>query len=417
MIPAPRAARNGRRTGAVLILVVGMTAMLAALALVFLARMRADAEDSAVVGREVQARLMWHAALMYLQETSVIGWGPDVDPPGAGGRIPGSMAFGWTDLRNGSLGPRGQRGSPGVATGPDGLPVPTWWQSGWGTYVPSPLDAQLPAEGRRRWPCPGSAVRIGMGVPVRTPYAIQATLAPNPLLPLPAHGTVGDAAWDATEWNDGADRSEWPSAWTTTAYRISGGNAGTPGALDPQPVSDTWAAFSSGLREGDALAMRPGTEGGWFRIYREVLADHDNDGSPAYDLVALHDPATPQYKNWNVFIIACGSGSTRGFRFWDLPAGDPRRALEPVTARESGHWTDQAIFETLRSSERIRWYRVEWTGHASGGLGLERDEREWLLSDQVNDRYANPAPTRTTPNSKGGSFAWIQPLTSEPEKW
>ena len=69
---------------------------------------------------------------------------------------------------------------------------------------------------------------------------------------------------------------------------------------------------------------------GWFRVYRETPADRDNDGDPYYDRVAYPDD------HHATFIVTCGAGATAGFRFWDLPANDPNRAVEPVTASESG---------------------------------------------------------------------------------
>ena len=60
------AVRQGAaRRGALLILVAGIAALMVALSVAFLTRMRADAEENAMVVREAQARLMLVAACSY----------------------------------------------------------------------------------------------------------------------------------------------------------------------------------------------------------------------------------------------------------------------------------------------------------------------------------------------------------------
>jgi hypothetical protein len=62
------------RQGTILIIVAGVSALLAALALAFLARMRSDTEESQYLLQHAQAKIMLAAACNYVQETSRLGW-------------------------------------------------------------------------------------------------------------------------------------------------------------------------------------------------------------------------------------------------------------------------------------------------------------------------------------------------------
>jgi len=77
------------RRGAILIIVAGLAVLLAGLALTFLIRLRADAEESAATVREVQSRIMLVVACTYIQEAARLGW--DLSPtshPTWAGRYP-----------------------------------------------------------------------------------------------------------------------------------------------------------------------------------------------------------------------------------------------------------------------------------------------------------------------------------------
>jgi len=134
------AVRQGAaRRGALLILVAGIAALMVALSVAFLTRMRADAEENAMVVREAQARLMLVAACSYVQEASRLGWDDPATPEHEEG-------YGWVDVRDGKLGPKP------VATGAD--------------------DAS-------RFPI-GRAGRFPMHAMVRPPYAVSPAQA-NPM--------------------------------------------------------------------------------------------------------------------------------------------------------------------------------------------------------------------------------------------
>ena len=136
------------RHGSVLIVVTAITSLFLSVCLVFIARMRSDAEESLLIRQEAQARIMLNAALHYIQETSRLGW----DDP----RTPEhEEAYGWIDIRDGQPGPRGARGEP-LALTADGAPI---------------TDA---------FPVPGFAARCPMHVFERTPFALALTYAYNP---------------------------------------------------------------------------------------------------------------------------------------------------------------------------------------------------------------------------------------------
>ncbi|HYE04088.1 MAG TPA: hypothetical protein VEL07_01095 [Planctomycetota bacterium] len=130
------------RHGAVLIVVAGLAAVIAAMALAFLARMRADADDSAVLVREVQARLMLAAALQYVNESGRLGHGEE--------------AFGWRDVRSGLPGPRDLFGRK--------------------LYVGDDLTGIGGA-----FPAVGGVARCPVQRLIRPPYAIRQDLVPNPI--------------------------------------------------------------------------------------------------------------------------------------------------------------------------------------------------------------------------------------------
>jgi hypothetical protein len=485
----------------VLIIVAGLASILLVLAVAFLARMRSDSQETNAILSEVQSRLMMHAALMYVQETSRLGWGDTV-----------GEAYGWTDVRDGGLGPRGARPAGGAGAG-SAIPAPEWWtkHSGWPAYKWDADDADLPPIGARRggWPLPGTATRCPMAVCEVPPYATQLTFSYTPVMPplaygdpswgvawAPYPGSKSDPTWTFNIY------SAWPNAWIPRIF------AGGKGMLDPQPVLESWGDFRNGkanpaATSGDwtherfdssgrpipgatqQLAVIPGTENNsWFRIYRETQADHDcvdNVGQPGtewWDKVALYDPTqpktagTPKVHNWSVFIVACGAGGTRGYRFWNdaeisawegahgLPAGTGR-ALEPVTAEESGLFPDQSTFAGMLASSRILWFRCEWSALESGSRttgiyndGLWRasahpwmhdgvmqwDPKAWppgsyhtlvspmVMSYNFNAQYAmtevtgsaSPDISDTRSNSPkvyAGNIRWLQRLDRDPVLW
>jgi len=212
------------RRGTILIIVAGISALLASLALTFLVRNRSDAEETQATIRDVQARLMLVAACNYIQECSRLGWDQypttptetnDVFPTGSGDAIMVPVheeTFGWIDVRDGSIGPKTQEGrqcwSPALVLN-DGIRV------------------------RPRWPAPDSIARCPMFVWKRTKYATSLHAAYNPI-----------------QQHD-------PSASDYLMPYLRN--------PDPQSAGGTWAEH----KRGDNTPRVQTVDKSWFRVLRE----------------------------------------------------------------------------------------------------------------------------------------------------
>jgi hypothetical protein len=192
------------RSGTILIIVAGISALLASLTLTFLVQMRSDLEESQLVVKEARSRLMLIAACNYVMESSRLGWSAAPGDPTEG--------FGWIDVRDGTVGPKNQSGTL-VGGG-----MARW------------IDLAL-APGQR------PAVRCPMFVERRPPFAVMPTVAPNPiphegpdlgkalcLKPDPIPVVDAQAQWDL--WVAG-DRTPDPKAPCETWFRVYRDGAAT----------------------------------------------------------------------------------------------------------------------------------------------------------------------------------------------
>ncbi len=151
-------ARSGPRSGTVLIIVAGISALLSSLALVFLLEGRNDLQEMTILVHEAQARLMLTAACDFIQERARLGL--DSAALTSGEHIEG---HGWIDVRDGSLGPR-----PNTAA----------ITSAERALTPYPVD---PGDvGKTNFPI-GVPQRFPMHVLVQPPYAIQLATGYNPV--------------------------------------------------------------------------------------------------------------------------------------------------------------------------------------------------------------------------------------------
>jgi hypothetical protein len=227
------------RRGFILILVAGVCVLVAGLILTFVARMRSDAADNQVLVRQTQARLMLAAACAYILEAGRIGHETDTYNSSTGlpiGLPAHEEAFGWVDVRDGSLGPKRSVSDPSnvFAPGPSGSP------------------GVFPRIG-------GRALRCPMAVRQRPPFAIAAEQAPNAINTDPAAPAFG-----------------------------------LPLLLrpDPQPVgmdATTFAVDAADFRTGDPR-LRPVTVNlSWFRVYRD---------GPATFTITCGAGATHGFKDW-----------------------------------------------------------------------------------------------------------------------
>lgn len=167
----------GTRAGTILIVVAGISALLMSVTLAYLVNMRSDMEESELVVREAQARLVLIAGLQYIQEASRLGWDRPATPEH-------EEAFGWTDVRDGSAGPKDRLGNPLYAVG----------------------SGVFPDIG-------GRAARFPLYAMEKPPYAVKTAFAYNPA---PMDASLG--------WRD------------LVNYRKP----------DPQPAAETWNEFEQG---------------------------------------------------------------------------------------------------------------------------------------------------------------------------
>ena len=217
--------RDHGRSGTVLIIVAGVSALLSSLALVFLIEGRSDIEEMTVLVHEAQARLMLTAACSYIQEASRLGWEPQ------GSTTTEHLeAHGWIDVRDGGLGPRS---TTGVITP--------------GNRAATRYPVDPAGLGQATFPI-GVPMRFPMYVMVQPPYAIQLATGYNPVQMI-----APDSGKSYLRYPD-------PQPVTANGWRrdpahpegtVTGANFATWAAGDPTPRSNS-------------LGMS------WFRIVREA---------------------------------------------------------------------------------------------------------------------------------------------------
>jgi hypothetical protein len=289
------------RRGTILIVVAGISALLASLALAFLVHMRSDVEEANALVNEVQAHLMLVAGCNYIQEASRLGYDRIALPitpvtlpttPAAQDQLfHHDEGFGWVDVRDGTMGPKDQNGY-------------LVWMDAQGNPIPGSgadwKDLNIPANQR-------PVMRGLMYVENRPPFAIQQTVAQNPI------------------------------------STVAGTNFGIPLLVnpDPMPVADlTKASYRSDYILGDTSANAQFYVASWFRIFRET---------PATFIVTCGAGDTRGWSSWSEII---GSGGTNN--------GQPRLSMANVV--EANYFNgDSTLFQTLLDSSVILYYRVEWS--------------------------------------------------------
>jgi hypothetical protein len=158
---------SAHRHGTVLIIVAGVSALLAAMALTFLVRMRSDVEESHLVVRETQAHIMKVAACNFIMESARLGWDPKL--PNGNRSTSHREAFGWIDVRTGLPGPRGEDGKRLGPVDASGIPIAgADGEPKWDEWTDLTLaDAVRPAK------------RCAMFVMQRPPFAVAPKVAVN----------------------------------------------------------------------------------------------------------------------------------------------------------------------------------------------------------------------------------------------
>jgi hypothetical protein len=243
-----------RRSGTILIIVAGIAAILAAMTLAFLMRMRSDSEESLQLTKEIQARVMLSAGLMYVSETARLGWDKE--------------SFGWCDLRTGLPGPRDNLGNM--------------------LYTGNAADgkgANFPA-------VEGAAARCPMYVMRRPPYAIKMKVTYNPI-PL-------DATKSWAELISGEELDPQPES-STWADFVAGDKRPGPAAMVP-----SWfRVYRSGIATF-IITCGAGPSLG-YRTWNEVVADGQQDlfgSSEAFDEARRSDAYFWYQAEWNAAIAA-----------------------------------------------------------------------------------------------------------------
>ncbi len=267
--------RNAQRRGTILIAVAGLVALMTSLALAFTLRMRSDGEEVGQVVHESQARIMLVAGCNYVQECARIGW----NRPGDAALIRHKEAYGWIDVRDGSVG-------PSIDDGGDAqVPVPVW--------SPTLVEDRDGNGGSDRpaWPAPGSVARCPMYVMQRPPFAIRLTVACNPIS-------------DPTSPDFGIPYLK---------YR------------DPLPVVDDavdhWA--------GDTAPRPTSLDLGWFRVYREAAAAIvPAPSAAARFVVSCGSGSSRGFRDWDEVR---GASATASF-------GGDRLLFDAAVAAESRMW-------------------------------------------------------------------------------
>lgn len=263
-----------RRSGAILILVAGISALLLILALSFLVRMRSDAEETRLLMCEGQAHIMLTAGCAYIQEASRLGYDAGHHEEG----------YGWIDVRDGHLGPKP------TATGADD-------------------DSRFPVN---------SVARCPMYVMRRPPYAIRLTAAYNPIDTTPGSPDYGlpylrnpDPQPVSATWNDFATGDATPAASSVDqswfrVCRISGarfivtcGAGGTRGWRD-------WSELNS--VGGPAARAQFNDDSAFFDslLQSEVRLWYEVEWSAAVNdpsYMVMHQDIRPDHFYWKPFNV------------------------------------------------------------------------------------------------------------------
>jgi hypothetical protein len=233
------------RSGTILIIVAGISALLAAMALTFLAQMRSDVEESQFVLQHAQAKIMLAAGCNYIQETSRIGWdrSKDASPsppiPVVDGLRIHEEAFGWIDVRTGKTGPLNRAGE------------------------------SLMGSDTTKWPHIGTFVRCPMFLRRVPPFATSLATGSNPIL-----------VKDPSSPEYGYPLMRYPDPQPLD-------NLNSYDHASPGSVSDTrYLDFA----KGDPTPRTETLGKAWFRVFRD---------GPGTFIITCGSGATLGYKDWN----------------------------------------------------------------------------------------------------------------------
>ena len=346
--------QHRHRSGTILIIVAGVSALMASFALAFLMHARSDIEEVSATMHDAQARIMLTAACSYISEASRLGWDPVTSL-----RAPRTTSkehvegHGWIDVRDGSMGPRTVT-APITQAQRDGNPHPL-----------DPTVASDPnAQGALHFPV-GVPRRFPMHVWERPPYAIRQQVNYNPV--------------DYAGTDQGRSYLRYPDPQPA----LPSNRRQDP--QNPAGNASEWAEWVA----GDNRPRQDSTAQAWFRILREPTGA--------------------------VFTVTCGAGGTWGYRDWNtevIPDGatalfnnDPE-LFKSLQTQEIRLWyrvewnaaTTSIDMNYLREHHEHKWGVSTMTYQGGGGS---------------NNGYSGQF---MAPNM-GGTIQWIQRLRHEPAVW
>jgi hypothetical protein len=352
-MPQPRS-----RQGTILIIVAGVSALMASLALTFLVRMRSDVQESELLMREAQAHIMLVAACHYIQEASRIGYDfSPTPPPGAPPTSAAAMplpptgyhreAYGWIDIRDGAVGPK--------ATAIPSSPLATGDAAARAKYGVDD-DTFFPQQSVRRF---------DLYVKNIPPYAISLNPAPNAIDPA---------------------------------------TGGVPWLVEPDPkpqVADSFAAFE----RGDPTPRQDSTGRSWFRLLRCGAGPNAN--------LARYNAAT--------FVVTCGAGGTRGFRSRDWGTmsaterglfGNDVATLATLEADETRLWY---LVEWSPAVGGLHQFNL--VHHRGPTRDANNDEYTFNQYSQFPPNHSFYTHSHSKERNFGGTIRYVQRLTHEPPEW
>ncbi len=351
------------RRGTLLIIVAGVVALLAALAIGMLVRMRSDADEMALVEQEAQVRIMLSAALSYIDEAGRLGY----DSDSAFATVRHREGCGWIDVRDGQLGPR------------DNLdPLASEPLFSWSSRDPEGR------RGYRAWPAPDSIARCPMHVLTRPHFAVRPTVAPNPIDADPASPRFGLPLL--------TNKDPLPVESTPGVFDFGGPSPGFRG-WDPRPRMET-------------------TGRAWFRAYRLD--------------VAPTTAATAPDASWATFVVTCGSGGTLGWRDWNeveaagaaATFGDDPRLFGDLSAHEIRAWyrVEWSPYVAPNDCHNAHPYiEGQWSPFDSF-MSFSPNASDCWTSDGSTSGQSSWATTPHVVNQVG-TFRYVQRLRVAPERW
>ena len=354
---------NAHRRASVLVVIAGVLAMLSTLSVAFLMRMRQDAQESDLVVHLAQCRLMLHAGMQFVQESSRLGYATAADPS--------IEAWGWIDVRDGAIGPKGNGGAQ-------------LWTAG-------------------KWPAPGTVKRAPMYMVKRPPFAVVPHMYPNRI------PTETDPAIDP-QYKD---------------------HFGIPvlAKPDPMPAFDpTLGAYSGSTVQradwvkGDLQPIDASLGLAWFRVYRELGTEIDRpakSGEPgATFVITVGSGGTQGFKDW-AEVTAAGA---------DAQFGASQSMFNSLLAAELRQWYRVEWSAAVGGGE-MRVHKPplslnkQWAGRdltsAVGGKYRTNHARSPLNSSRSREKEYGGGETYSSaePRNYVGTISYIQRLEKQPASW